>query len=111
VQALPGNQVDLLPSPAAIQQACLQLVREAEHHLHLLFYIWRDDRIGRMLRDLLIEKATQGVQVRVLVDALGSFGLPGEFLGGLIKGGGTLVESTFLTNCLSLSLLGSLLFI
>jgi len=107
VQALPGNQVDLLPSPAAIQQACLQLVREAEHHLHLLFYIWRDDCI----RDLLIEKATQGVQVRVLVDALGSFGLPGEFLGGLIKGGGTLVESTFLTNCLSLSLLGSLLFI
>jgi len=107
VQALPGNQVDLLPSPAAIQQACLQLVREAEHHLHLLFYIWRDDCI----RDLLIEKATQGVQVRVLVDAVGSFGLPGEFFGGLIKGGGTLVESTFLTNCLSLSLLGSLLFI
>lgn len=83
-----GNQVSLLSRAASVQQSWLKLIREAEHHLHLLFYIWRDDRIGRMLRDLLIEKAKQGVQVRVLYDAVGSFGLPAKFFNELIQSGG-----------------------
>jgi len=58
----------------------MEMVREAEHHLHLLFYIWRNDRVGRTLRDLLIEKARSGVQVRVMYDAVGSLGLPSGFL-------------------------------
>ena len=90
--ATPGNQVLLLSSRDAIQQTWLQLIQEAKHHLHLLFYSWRDDRIGRMLCDLLSEKATQGVQVRVLYDAVGSFGLSSGFFKGFIKSGGQLAR-------------------
>ena len=86
--AAPGNRVSLLTSVAEVQQAWTDLVREAEHHLHLLFYIWRDDRTGRVLRDLLIEKARQSVQVRVVHDAVGSFGLPSDFFTDLIRCGG-----------------------
>lgn len=86
--ATPGNRVNLLSGVAEVQQAWMELVREAEHHLHLLFYIWRDDRIGTALRDLLIEKARLGVQVRVVYDAVGSLGLPSGFFAELIRCGG-----------------------
>jgi len=55
-----GNRVCLLTGVAEVQQAWMEMVREAEHHLHLLFYIWRNDRVGRTLRDLLIERHDQG---------------------------------------------------
>lgn len=86
--ATPGNRVSLLTGVAEVQQAWMEMVREAEHHLHLLFYIWRDDRVGRTLRDLLIEKARQDVQVRVVYDAVGSLGLPSGFFAELIRCGG-----------------------
>lgn len=86
--AAPGNRVALLTGVAEVQQAWLELVREAEHHLHLLFYVWRDDHVGRTLRDLLIEKARKGIQVRVLYDAVGSLGLPSGFFAELVRCGG-----------------------
>jgi cardiolipin synthase len=86
--ATPGNRVSLLTGVAEVQQVWMEMVREAEHHLHLLFYIWRDDRVGRTLRDLLIEKAGQDVQVRVVYDAVGSLGLPSGFFAELIRCGG-----------------------
>lgn len=44
----------------------------AAQEIHAMFYIWKADDTGRQWRDLLIEKARQGVRVRVLVDAVGS---------------------------------------
>ena len=61
--ATPGNRIDLLAGVVDVQRAWLDLILEAEHHLHLLFYIWRDDRIGRTFRDLLIEKARQDLGI------------------------------------------------
>jgi cardiolipin synthase len=47
-------------------------ISEARHHVHLEYYIWENDSTGRRFRDLLAERAKQGIEVRVLVDALGS---------------------------------------
>ena len=86
--ATAGNRVRLLPDTQTIHQVWFELIDSAEHHLHCLFYIWRDDHIGRALRDRLAQKAAQGVQVRVLVDAVGSFGLPKNFFQPLVEQGG-----------------------
>ena len=45
---------------------------DAHHHAHLEFYIWNDDATGRRVRDLLVERARAGIQVRVLVDSVGT---------------------------------------
>ncbi len=50
----------------------LEAIAQARHHLHAQFYIWKNDRAGRMVRDALIKAAQRGVQVRVLVDEIGS---------------------------------------
>lgn len=42
-------------------------------------YIFSDDEIGRALRELLIGRRQQGIEVRVLYDAIGSVTTPAEF--------------------------------
>ena len=67
-----ATRADLLSGGAATFDAIFEAVREARHHVHLEYYIFEPDRIGTALRDLLIERAREGVTVRVLLDALGS---------------------------------------
>ena len=51
----------------------------ARHHIHLLFYIFEDDETGREIQRLLIEKAQQGVEVRVIIDDVGCWRVPTAF--------------------------------
>ncbi len=64
--------VRLLSGGAATFDAIFEAVRAARDHVHLEYYIFEPDHIGTALRDLLVEKARQGVAVRLLLDALGS---------------------------------------
>ena len=57
----------------------IEEVSNAKKHIHILFYIMRDDSIGQKLKKVLIEKANQGVEVRVIYDALGSFKLSNKY--------------------------------
>ena len=68
---------------AAIERA----IAEARHHAHLEFYIWSDDATGRRVRDLLVERARAGIEVRVLVDGVGT-GLREPFFRPLLAAGG-----------------------
>ncbi|RSL30468.1 cardiolipin synthase [Salibacterium salarium] len=51
-------------------QAFFEDIQSASDHVHVLFYIFRNDSIGSQLIDLLIEKASEGVTVRVLIDRI-----------------------------------------
>lgn len=48
-------------------------IDSAKVYIHLEYYILRDDRLGNFLLNKLIQKAKEGVEVKVLVDALGTF--------------------------------------
>lgn len=63
-------------------------IQQARHHIHLEYYIFATDTIGTELRDLLVQKAEEGVTVRVLVDALGSMTTPRKFLAPVREAGG-----------------------
>jgi len=65
-----ATSVELLSGGARIFDSIFEAVREARHHIHLEYYIFEPDQIGTSLRDLLVEKAGQGVTVRLLADAL-----------------------------------------
>jgi cardiolipin synthase len=66
-----GNRCRMLVGGEAFTQMEKD-IRAARHHVHVLFYIWKDDSTGKRFRDLLIKKARSGVEVRVLCDAIGS---------------------------------------
>ncbi len=62
-------------------------IRAAKHHVHMEFYIWSNDATGRRVRDLLVERARAGIQVRVLVDSVGA-GVREAFFRPLVAAGG-----------------------
>lgn len=66
------NEVLLLPGAQQKFASLLKDIKNAKDHIHLLYFIYRDDGIGRQLTQALTEKARQGVQVRLLLDAWGS---------------------------------------
>lgn len=47
-------------------------VKEAKDHVHVQFYIFRNDNFGKEFVTLLSEKAKQGLEVRLLLDFIGS---------------------------------------
>jgi cardiolipin synthase A/B len=68
-------------------QHILEQLNRARHHIHMEYYIVRDDGIGREIKELLIEKAVQGVKVRFLYDAVGSWKLSKEYINDLKRAG------------------------
>jgi len=68
-----GNQVDIYFEDDDNFNAIMEAVRGAKSHIHLEYYIYQPDETGRQLRDALIAKAKEGVEVRLLVDFVGTF--------------------------------------
>lgn len=53
-------------------EALLRDIERAEHHIHIQYYIFKLDDLGNRIYEKLVEKAKQGVKVKVLYDDLGS---------------------------------------
>lgn len=80
-QALPfeGNLVEVYTSGYNKIQALLRELQKAKQHIHLEYYIIQDDPVGRLIRDALIDKSKQGVEVRVIYDDVGCWKVPNVF--------------------------------
>lgn len=48
-------------------------LRRAEKHIHVLFYIVKEDSFSQEFLEILKEKAKEGVEVRLMLDRLGSW--------------------------------------
>lgn len=65
------NDVDIFIDGNEKFHALMEDLRKAEHFIHIQYYIIKNDVLFQQIRDILIEKAAQGVEVRVLFDAMG----------------------------------------
>jgi cardiolipin synthase A/B len=62
-------------------------LKRAKHHIHLEYYIVRHDKIGEEIKNILIAKAKQGVKIRFLYDAVGSWQLSNKYIADLRNAG------------------------
>ncbi|MGH1347348.1 MAG: phospholipase D-like domain-containing protein [Nannocystales bacterium] len=83
-----ASDVRLLITADDAREAVLAAIASATRCVHAEFYIWRDDDSGRAITAALADRARAGVQVRVLVDQLGSWGLDRDHFGALLDAGG-----------------------
>jgi cardiolipin synthase len=84
-----GNRVELLIDGAAHFDAWAVAIADARTSVFFENYIIRNDAVGRRIRDLLVERAAAGVDVCVIRDWLGCFGLDGRgFWKPLVDAGG-----------------------
>ncbi|WP_171207435.1 MULTISPECIES: cardiolipin synthase [unclassified Ruegeria] len=82
-----GNGAELLVDGEATFKSIFEAIDSAQNYVLVQFYIVRDDRLGRQLRDKLIAAAKRGVHVRFMTDAVGSYGLPTTYLDALQDAG------------------------
>ena len=83
-----AGRVQLLIDSDEFYPALREEIARAQHHIHIEFFIWRDDEVGKELLDCLVAAAERGVRVRLLLDQIGCFGVSKSFFNPLIKAGG-----------------------
>jgi cardiolipin synthase len=82
-----ATRIDLITGGERTYEALFNAVAGARHAVHLEYYIFEPDTVGTRLRNLLIERARAGVQVRLLLDGLGSRHCSPRFLAPLLESG------------------------
>ncbi len=74
-----GNSIRLQFDGPVTFDAWLEAIARAKRYVHFENYIIRNDPVGRAFRDVLVEKARQGVEVRVLYDWVGCWATPRRY--------------------------------
>lgn len=69
---LGGSKVQFYTEAADKFEDLLKDISNAQHHIHVEYYIFMDDNLGHKIKDALIAKSLQGVEVRVIYDGFGS---------------------------------------
>ena len=87
--ALPfkDNETDIFTDGYHFFHALLREIGRAQHHIHFDTYIMEDDPLGYLVADALIDKAQQGVEVRVIYDDVGCWNVKTAVLGTYARGG------------------------
>jgi len=67
-----GNKIELLENGDAFFPAMLEAIQSARQTINFQSYIVKSDTVGHQFRDALCTKARAGVEVRVLLDGIGS---------------------------------------
>ena len=83
-----GNEIAIFHGGEEAFRALCEAIARARHHVHLEYYIFRGDETGQRLLIALEERARAGVEVRLLVDAVGSWELPPRAVEPLTRAGG-----------------------
>ncbi|MCR8658887.1 cardiolipin synthase [Paenibacillus endoradicis] len=73
------NTVDIYTDGNEKFDALIADISSAKHHIHLVYYIVRNDALGHRLMKALTAKAAEGVEIRFLYDHIGSSNLPRKF--------------------------------
>lgn len=66
------NEIELIKNGDDKFKLLLKDLNEANHHIHLQYFILKDDTIGTKVLDILCEKAKSGLQVKIVIDDVGS---------------------------------------
>lgn len=67
-----GNKVELLNNGDEYFPAMLRAINSAQHSVNFAAYIMDSDEIGHQFRDAFCERARNGIEVRILLDGIGS---------------------------------------
>lgn len=85
---LSGNSVDIFTQGEDKFRTLIADLMGAKHHIHMEYYIIQQGGLATKIRNVLIEKAKQGIQVRLMYDDVGSWNLTKKFFQPLIQVGG-----------------------
>ena len=86
-----NNSFELLNNSEMFDDLKYELIK-AKSSINIMFYIFANDKTGKEIKNILIEKAKQGIKVKVLYDAIGSLFTRKSQFKKLVKAGGEVLE-------------------
>ncbi|MCQ2550637.1 MAG: cardiolipin synthase [Clostridia bacterium] len=82
------NDVRIFDDGKRMYASLLRDIKLAEKSINIEYFIIKNDPVGNRLLKLLVEKAREGVKVRLIMDALGSVGIKDRKLREFVEAGG-----------------------
>lgn len=73
------NEIKIYTDGYSFFPALLREIASARDHIHIDMYIFEEDALGNMVRDALIAKAREGVEVRLIYDDVGCWNVRNDF--------------------------------
>lgn len=81
------DEAEVISDTHIFAERLFEMISSARNHIHLQFYIIEDDEFGIRLRDALVEKARQGVEVRLIYDGVGCWKVNRTFFESMRRAG------------------------
>lgn len=82
------NDVELIFSGEDKFAALLESIEKANKYIHMEYYIFHSDQIGTKVLDALTRKASQGLEIKLLIDGMGGRKISKRALEKLMSAGG-----------------------
>ena len=82
------NEVELYFDGEEKFRAMLESMDNAKEYIYLEYYIMKTDEIGKKVFNMLIKKAKEGLEVKLLVDGMGGRFIEKEYINKLKEAGG-----------------------
>lgn len=67
-----NNDLDIYAECNGFFDSLLEELKNAKRYINIQFYIFKDDEIGNKIINILLDKAKEGVEIRLLYDEVGS---------------------------------------
>ncbi|HCC71811.1 MAG TPA: cardiolipin synthase [Bacteroidales bacterium] len=82
-----NNKILILNDAEETYPAMIKEIESAKHHIHFEIYRFNIDETGNKFRDILIRKAAEGVEVRMIIDDVGSWSFKNRYINGMRRAG------------------------
>ena len=66
------NEISIFDNGEELFNNIINDLKLAEKTIHMEYFIWRSDKLGKKIKDILIKKAKEGIEVRLIFDGVGS---------------------------------------
>lgn len=84
----PSNKIEHYSDGVVLFDAIMESIKNAKKFIHMEYYIFREDDLGNRIKNLLIEKAKEGVEIKFIYDGMGSLSIKDKYFNDLRKAGG-----------------------
>ena len=74
-----GSKVETISTGKRMFEVLLQDMDNAKDHIHIEFFIFKNDETGRMVKKMLMKKAAEGIEVRFIYDNIANWRIPRSF--------------------------------
>lgn len=81
------NSVQIFTDGRDLFKSLFKALKQAKQFIHIEYYIFRDDKLGQILKKILLQKAKEGVNVSIVYDDMGCFGNHPSFFNDMRKAG------------------------